>query len=142
MSDNAAASRKLREWQRRFRRMGSHGPSPRALAAVRGLMTASTITRMREGVDPRGRGHQRLDPDYVEEKRKSGYSERIWQRTGESLRKVRSFVRGRTVRTVIDTPWSGDANAVRPVVGLSTSDVAQIESILIDDAQAQLEGRR
>ena len=141
---NRAAGRTLRRWRDTFSAIGSQGPTQKAMAAIGAQIVSSTIERMDEGVTPSGSAHKPLTPEYEARKRAQGYSADIWQRTGESKRKVQVIRATRkSVIVAINTPYSGWANSdgrvPRPVIGMSSEDTKATERILLRDVKQQLD---
>ena len=148
----------LRRWERTFMDVGSKGPTRKALQGIGALVATSTIERMEKAVTPAGKAHKPLSAEYVARKtarRKvtsasgkartvKGYSAEIWQRTGESKRKVQTKnVTRKSVIVVINTPWSGwadsDGRVPRQVLGTSREDREAIERILTRDLGEQID---
>lgn len=125
--------------------------SPGAQQAVAAVVLQGVKDRLRDKTDWTGKAHRPLSPVWLRQKQKEveevkatrrgrGRSTEIWQYTGESIRKVRSRVVRGMIMIYIDTPYSGHADELRPVMGVSEAEFKAISKIVLDDLVRQAFG--
>lgn len=137
---NHQARMRLESWAARFEAAGK-GLSPQAQQAIASYMTKITIDHMNRAQTPLGVPHKPLTPPYVKRKLRQGYSPNIWQRTGESKKKVKTVVKSPTkIVTTIDTPYSGYAHRLRRVLGQSYDERKVVLRIIKLDYARQIGG--
>lgn len=129
----------LRLLARQIERSG-RGLSTTATHAIGARVLMGVKDRLEKGIGPDGKAHKPLSSEWREFKRKARRSEAIWQYTGESKRKVRVRYVGEKIIIYIDTPYSGHADEVRPVMGVSEDEYRDISRIALDDLSKQAFG--
>lgn len=88
--------------------------------------------RFQKQVDADGVPWKPLSPKYLAAKTKAGYPALILTRTGALKRSIRYQIEGETIVFSSDTEYAAKVSEDRPFLGLSTSDVDQLGTTVLD----------
>lgn len=88
--------------------------------------------RFQKQVDPDGAPWKPLSPKYLAAKTRAGYPALILTRTGALKRSIRYQIEGDSIVFSSDIEYAAKVNDVRPYLGLSSADVDQLGTTVLD----------